>query len=42
LVDRLLLQFNTANFAESVLVVLEDGSGQELIENLGLSTGEGH
>jgi hypothetical protein len=42
LVDGFLLELDAGNFAEPVLIVLEDSTGKKLIENLGLSSGEGH
>jgi hypothetical protein len=42
LVDLLLLNLNATDLAEPVLVVFEHGTGQELVDNLRLSTCERH
>jgi len=42
LIDRLFLEFNAADLAEPVLVVLKDRAWEELVDNLRLSARECH
>jgi hypothetical protein len=42
LIDRLFLDFDSSDAAETILIVLKYGSGQELIEDLSLTACECH
>jgi hypothetical protein len=42
LIDRFFLQFDTADPAKAILIVLKNSTGQELIEHLSLTASERH